>query len=50
MTLLSKVDNDSINDNLEKRYFNGDIYVICKKNLKLFNLTLLVDIYWSCVN
>ncbi|KXN67518.1 hypothetical protein CONCODRAFT_82259 [Conidiobolus coronatus NRRL 28638] len=26
MTLLSKVDNDNINDNLEKRYFNGDIY------------------------
>ncbi|KAI9293500.1 hypothetical protein K502DRAFT_354867 [Neoconidiobolus thromboides FSU 785] len=26
MTLLSKVDNDAINENLEKRFFNGDIY------------------------
>ncbi|KAJ9087551.1 class II myosin [Entomophthora muscae] len=26
MTLLSKVDNDEINTNLEKRFFAGDIY------------------------
>ncbi|ORX94706.1 myosin 1 [Basidiobolus meristosporus CBS 931.73] len=26
MTLLSKVHNDTINDNLEKRFHNGDIY------------------------
>lgn len=27
MTLLSTISNDSINDNLQKRFQNGDIYV-----------------------
>lgn len=27
MTLLSKVSNEAINDNLEKRFANGEIYV-----------------------
>jgi len=57
LTLISKVSNEAINDNLKKRFENGEIYVCLEptasppmylalgiRGTKIY----LADIYWPC--
>lgn len=46
LTLLSKVSDESINDNLKKRFENGIIYVSSFKHLR--NLANDTDLYRPC--
>lgn len=46
LTLLSKVSNEAINDNLKKRFEHGEIYVSTHM-LFLAPLSVLRLLYWS---
>ena len=56
LTLISKVSNEAINDNLKKRFENREIYVSTPGNQPSKrirqrisqNANLQIDIYWSC--
>lgn len=50
MTLLTKITNEAINENLQKRWQNAEIYVnelfnLLKLKLKIY---FLIDVYWPC--
>lgn len=52
LTLLSKISNEAINDNLKKRFENGEIYVCgrrhCSAYMLVEALTAVTDVYWPC--
>lgn len=50
MTLLSTISNDSINDNLQKRFENADIYVTSLSAQQIVAYMRLIDIYRTCVD
>lgn len=51
LTLLSKISNEAINDNLKKRFENGEIYVCRRTSIHAFiemeKLTTSTDLYWT---
>lgn len=47
LTLISKITNEAINENLKKRFENAEIYVGCKVIGRKKRLTG-ADIHWPC--
>lgn len=56
LTLLSKVSNEAINDNLKLRFDAGEIYVGCPEEnprgsqalQEAYADTIMTDIHWPC--
>ena len=51
LTLLSKISNEAINDNLKKRFENAEIYVGPKPRRFEVDccLMLQIDLHWPCL-
>lgn len=50
LTLISKISNEAINDNLKKRFENAEIYVSSRSEATSVcsGLTYMTDLYWPC--
>ena len=50
LTLLSKISNEAINDNLKLRFEHDEIYVSTRgsRNRNTTNRMRATDIYWTC--
>lgn len=52
LTLLSKISNEAINDNLKKRFENAEIYVRLAHGVRKHTGSsingLSIDLHWAC--
>lgn len=51
LTLISKISNEAINDNLKKRFENREIYVSIARGggVSYSQADGVADIHWTCV-